>query len=267
MLKGIEFLRKKSRGFYTSFRSLSSLRVKRSNPSTSPHTLSSLRAQKSNNEKQGEAGRSMVEMLGVLAIIGVLSVGGIAGYSKAMEKWKTNKIIGEYSYLMQGIIEHLSDFEKLKGDDIRYDLLPTLTAMNVIPASWTKAEDYAGHQNLSDSLGNTISVFTRSKRVVLTLLFGASSVSDQGDAISPTFSGQLCKAFWREVLVPLHEQIYYAGVYRSKYYERSNYYFNDKYCGGENLCFSTIKLSDIERVCGACETGEEYCVLTWEFDY
>ena len=32
------------------------------------------------------AGRSMVEMLGVLAIIGVLSVGAIAGYSKAMMK-------------------------------------------------------------------------------------------------------------------------------------------------------------------------------------
>lgn len=29
-------------------------------------------------------GRSMIEMLGVLAIVGVLSVGGIAGYSKAM---------------------------------------------------------------------------------------------------------------------------------------------------------------------------------------
>ncbi len=32
------------------------------------------------------AGRSMVEMLGVLAIIGVLSVGAVAGYSKAMIK-------------------------------------------------------------------------------------------------------------------------------------------------------------------------------------
>ena len=28
-----------------------------------------------------ESGRSMVEMLGVLAIIGVLSIGGIAGYT------------------------------------------------------------------------------------------------------------------------------------------------------------------------------------------
>ncbi len=41
--------------------------------------------------KTDENGRSMVEMLGVLAIIGVLSIGGIAGYSKAMAKYKLNK--------------------------------------------------------------------------------------------------------------------------------------------------------------------------------
>ena len=40
-----------------------------------------------------QSGRSMVEMLGVLAIIGVLSVGGIAGYSKAMNKYKINQTI------------------------------------------------------------------------------------------------------------------------------------------------------------------------------
>ena len=38
-------------------------------------------------------GRSMIEMLGVLAIIGVLSVGGIAGYSKAMEQYKIIKSV------------------------------------------------------------------------------------------------------------------------------------------------------------------------------
>jgi len=40
-----------------------------------------------------ETGRSMVEMLGVLAIIGVLSVGGIAGYTRAMRTWRANEII------------------------------------------------------------------------------------------------------------------------------------------------------------------------------
>ncbi len=40
-----------------------------------------------------ESGRSMVEMLGVLAIIGVLSVGGIAGYTMAMNKYRANEIL------------------------------------------------------------------------------------------------------------------------------------------------------------------------------
>ena len=42
--------------------------------------------------KKTESGRSMVEMLGVLAIIGVLSVGGIAGYSLGMRKHRANGI-------------------------------------------------------------------------------------------------------------------------------------------------------------------------------
>ena len=46
-------------------------------------------------------GRSMIEMLGVLAIIGVLSVGGIAGYSKAMMKFKINKTIDQISQIAQ----------------------------------------------------------------------------------------------------------------------------------------------------------------------
>ena len=40
-----------------------------------------------------EQGRSMVEMLGVLAIIGVLSIGGIAGYTMAMNRYKANQIL------------------------------------------------------------------------------------------------------------------------------------------------------------------------------
>mgnify|MGYP000133499422 CR=1 FL=1 len=42
---------------------------------------------------QNEPGRSMVEMLGVLAIIGVLSIGGIAGYTMAMNRYKANQIL------------------------------------------------------------------------------------------------------------------------------------------------------------------------------
>ena len=45
------------------------------------------------NFKKSQSGRSMVEMLGVLAIIGVLSVGGIAGYSLSMRRHRANQVV------------------------------------------------------------------------------------------------------------------------------------------------------------------------------
>ena len=50
-----------------------------------------------------QSGRSMVEMLGVLAIVGVLSIGGISGYSKAMAKYKVNKTLDQISMLVTNI--------------------------------------------------------------------------------------------------------------------------------------------------------------------
>jgi len=55
------------------------------------------------NTSFGQQGRSMIEMLGVLAIIGVLSVGGIAGYSKAMHKYRVNKAIEQITLIAGNI--------------------------------------------------------------------------------------------------------------------------------------------------------------------
>jgi len=52
-----------------------------------------------NSKEILQNGRSMIEMLGVLAIIGVLSVGGIAGYSKAMQKYRVNKAIEQITLI------------------------------------------------------------------------------------------------------------------------------------------------------------------------
>ena len=78
--------------------------------------------------KTNESGRSMIEMLGVLAIIGVLSVGGIAGYSKAMNKFKTNKVADNVSMLVANI-------KTLYAQQNTYTGLDNLTAvdMGVVP--------------------------------------------------------------------------------------------------------------------------------------
>lgn len=53
-------------------------------------------------------GRSMVEMLGVLAIIGVLSVGGLMGYSVGMRRYKTNKLLNNLNLIF---VNALNTFE------------------------------------------------------------------------------------------------------------------------------------------------------------
>ena len=48
-----------------------------------------------NSYKDSENGRSMVEMLGVLAIVGVLSIVGLNGYTKAMNRYHANELLNE----------------------------------------------------------------------------------------------------------------------------------------------------------------------------
>ena len=57
-----------------------------------PHQILN-RASLVQNDGACECGRSMVEMLGVLAIIGVISIGAIAGYTYGMNRYRTNEIL------------------------------------------------------------------------------------------------------------------------------------------------------------------------------
>ena len=79
--------------------------------------------------KQSQSGRSMVEMLGVLAIIGVLSVGGIAGYRYAMAENSANNFLdnlSKFTVLVRSTQETSSSpygEKKLKinNEEISYD--------------------------------------------------------------------------------------------------------------------------------------------------
>lgn len=65
-------------------------------------------------KNQLESGRSMVEMLGVLAIIGVLSVGAIAGYRYAMDKRTANDIMHEVLIEAMYVAPQLKEHNELK---------------------------------------------------------------------------------------------------------------------------------------------------------
>ena len=92
-----------------------------------------------------ENGRSMVEMLGVLAIIGVLSVGGIAGYSKAMNKYKINKTNDQVSMLVANIRTLFSSQNNYagltNGSAIKFGVVPN--DMYTTAANDTYSNNYA----------------------------------------------------------------------------------------------------------------------------
>ena len=75
----------------------------------------------------------MIEMLGVLAIIGVLSVGGIAGYSKAMLKYKTNKTIDQITMLTTNIRTLYAQQDTFYGLDGTTSSKLNAISMGVVP--------------------------------------------------------------------------------------------------------------------------------------
>ena len=106
--------------------------------------------------KNDQSGRSMVEMLGVLAIIGVLSVGGIAGYSKAMTKFKINKTMDQVSMLVANIRTLYSGQRNYSGLDnataINFGIIP-----NEMYSSASKIVNaFNGEVTIAAAAGNVV---------------------------------------------------------------------------------------------------------------
>ena len=84
-------------------------------------------------------GRSMVEMLGVLAIIGVLSVGAIAGYSKAMTKYRLNQYSQAISMLINNVLQIKGQLQHKPDTSTNFRTL--LYKLNLLPDGIVYSED------------------------------------------------------------------------------------------------------------------------------
>lgn len=62
---------------------------------------------KRKKNKQKDLGRSVVEMLGVLAVIGVLTIAGISGYQMSMNKYTANKMANELNLIQSSLFTQL----------------------------------------------------------------------------------------------------------------------------------------------------------------
>ena len=110
-------------------------------------------------------------MLGVLAIIGVLSVAGIAGYTRAMEKWKINKTIDQVVMIVtnvRNLFVGTNDFSTLNTKAYSLGLFPN----DMMKKSETEAYSALGETvqlaGYSKGWGLSILLKTRAECMALT---------------------------------------------------------------------------------------------------
>ena len=216
--------------------------------------------------KNPEKGRSMIEMLGVLAIIGVLSVGGIAGYYKAMEKWKVNKAVADYTYLIQGLIEQRISIIKSKSKIGEEGLVDFVQSTNLTPPSWKKIDDAW----ISDEYGNDIhlyktesGIFNLPVRITFDIALGGYYLNSDNNKTSPNFSEKLCSEIYKNLVVPMHSALMYGGLFRSS---GSNQLFGDSYCQYDNRkCLKDLTPVEINNICRSCDKNVQRCAISLMF--
>ena len=106
---------------------------------------------------QAESGRSMVEMLGVLAIIGVISIGAIAGYRYAMEQHQYNEIIKTVGLMAVSISNQLEATNEYGIEEFDDNIMGYPVSVKDYCGSNTSADPTACFSiildNVPDSLG------------------------------------------------------------------------------------------------------------------
>ena len=189
--------------------------------------------------KSCELGRSMIEMLGVLAIIGVLSVGGIAGYSKAMEKYKINKTIEQYNYFIFGMLDYIEDAHK----NTTTCLLNVAEAAGLIPETWK----YWNSCGMRDELGNSLQTFTNDYGRV-TIGFEPANYNKKST------THKLCAEIFSNILIPLNEAIHTISIGNGE--TKYAIYYGKSYCianlSGKKKCLIDVTLTDIKGACDFC---------------
>ncbi len=205
-------------------------------------------------------GRSMIEMLGVLAIIGVLSVGGIAGYSKAMTKFKTNKVIDQVASI---VVNAMTLYSTQKKDDEAYyvNITPEIEKLiypqDVFSESGDKKHALGGDidffiatdnfNSSSSNYGLMIFLDGLSKSACLTL-----ATNDWGKG-SFGFSGL-------QIVTP---DVNNEGM-MCCYVEHTLCYDNGTFCKYDIRDNNPFPLT-IDKASQLCEVDDNYIVLLFEF--
>ena len=192
-------------------------------------------------------GRSMVEMLGVLAIIGVLSIGAMSGYAKAMLKYKLNKQTEQLNSILTGIILHRHEWRTTQG---RMYLKNYFVQLGFVPEDM----DQDNTVYLYDVFNNKI-------------LIGTSGANDDGTMssvgvnyyIDTSVSFEVCQNIYQTVkgfadnLYRINIGKTIDGASGTSY---STSFYGKQHCTGNYKCLANISVSDIYETCQFCKNSK-----------
>ncbi len=91
-----------------------------------------------------DKGRSMVEMLGVLAVVGVLSAGALAGYSQAMKKHKLNQTTEQIVTIMQNIRSKFGNSKRVQINSLEEAIQMGIFPEEMVKSATELANKYNG---------------------------------------------------------------------------------------------------------------------------
>ena len=182
-----------------------------------------------------QSGRSMVEMLGVLAIIGVLSVGAISGYSKAMLKYKLNKQAESFSWLLNYALQYSP---QLKSNGIQTSYNEFFYKMNLIPDGMTYN---AGRNMIYDNFNSMIRIYRNLEQNGTTENNVLNVSMDTSD-----ISKEICRNLVWAAKENSHSLL---SVHADRYPYRL---YGDGYCTDGKKCLKNMTLNDTSEVCEIC---------------
>ena len=194
-----------------------------------------------------ELGRSMVEMLGVLAIIGVLSVGGISGYSKAMFKHKMNKQMEQLNTIISSITRFKHELKRSSPDGSYIEVIPILKKMGEIP------EDMYIENNdryIQDVFKTRYQAYYQLAGGDFVGMYDTTHTTAMNNFIDMCKNAHLIAKDWRQEL----SLIQILDTNLKSIYQL----YGDKRCDTSKKCLKNLKITDIDDLCRMCEE-EDWC--------
>ncbi len=198
-------------------------------------------------------GRSMIEMLGVLAIIGVLSVGGIAGYSKAMTKFKTNTLLQQISIIISNT--QILYAQQKNHKDFNEE---TAIQMGIIPAELissdgkTLVDSFGDELGLVEEDGEDLNIITftseiSTKEKCLAMFNADWNVFNPYAIIAMSYNGKSL-GYCSDKYLEIHEEGGICGINDEKVAEKLPFSPSDaaeicSFCSAEEPCYFILGLT------------------------